>query len=137
MRQKRSLLTNLCAEEAGCSTRREAVVEELRQRGLVLPQDEWTAKNQHKALLSFEQGTTTEIPMEYRAKPAEPAPGLANPEKEKETSGAEGKSPEEEQEKEKPKKREESPEPSEFDRHPEVRRLREDVHNFMRDAREP
>ena len=105
----------------------EAVMEELRQRGLALPLDEMTAKNQRKALLAFEQGTITEVPMEYRLKPKEPAPVPANPEEEKETLGAEGKSSEEEKEKEEPKKREENPEPSELDRHPEVRRLREDV----------
>ena len=44
----------------------EAVMEELRQRGLALPVDELTATNQRKVLLAFEQGTTTEIPMEYR-----------------------------------------------------------------------
>ena len=114
----------------------EAVMEELRQRGLALPVDELTAKNQRKALLAFEQGTTTEIPMEYRLVPTEPVPVPANPEEEKETSGAaEVKSSEEEEEKEDPTKREENLQPSEINRNPEVRRLRENVHSFMRDVR--
>ena len=45
------------------------------------------------------------------------------------------KSSEEEEEKEDPTKRDKNPEPSEFDRIPEVRRLREDVHSFTQDVR--
>ena len=71
--------------------------------------------------------------MEYRL---EPAPVPAKPEEQRETSGAaEVKSSAEEEEKEDSTKREEHPEPSELDRNPEVRRLREDVHSFMQDVR--
>ena len=59
--------------------------------------------------------------MEYRLVPTEPAPVPANPEEERETSGAaEVKSSEKEEEKKDPTKREESP---------------EDVHSFMWNVR--